>query len=92
VSASPKHAVSPPGSRPASRRAAAAVTLAYAFFATLWIAASDALLGMLVEDPALRTQIGSVKGFVYVAVTSLLLYLLLDHWHLRSPASARSAT
>lgn len=42
---------------------------------------------MLVEDPALRTQIGSAKGFVYVAVTSLLLYLLLDHWHLRSPAS-----
>lgn len=75
-----QRAISPNGSGPPPRRAVAVITLAYAFFASLWIAASDSLLGMLVEDPALRAQIGSAKGFVYVAVTSMLLYLLLDRW------------
>ncbi|WP_169205630.1 sensor histidine kinase [Aromatoleum petrolei] len=62
------------------RRTAAFVTLIYACFSGLWIAASDTLLTLLVEEPALRMQIGSAKGFVYVGVTTLLLYLLLDSW------------
>jgi len=81
-----KRAISPNDSGPPPRRAVAVITLTYAFFASLWIAASDSLLGMLVENPALRAQIGSIKGFVYVAVTSLLLYLLLDHWRQRAQA------
>ncbi|NMG76919.1 sensor histidine kinase [Aromatoleum diolicum] len=64
------------------RRTVVVITLTYALFAGLWIASSDTLLSILVEDSTLRMQIGSAKGFVYVAVTTLLLYLLLDSWRL----------
>lgn len=75
--------------RQANRRTALAVTLSYALFAALWIAGSDALLALLIEDPALRQIVGAGKGMLYVALTALLLYLLLDTWPAgREPAIA----
>jgi hypothetical protein len=54
-----------------------AISLVYAGLAALWIAASDHLLGMAINDATLLVQIDSVKGFAFVAVTATLLYLLL---------------
>jgi PAS domain S-box-containing protein len=49
----------------------------YAVAGGLWIAFSDAVLGMLVHDPEVMTRIAMVKGWVYVAVTAFILYLLI---------------
>ena len=56
------------------------IVLAYAAFATLWIFGSDRLLTQFVHDPVLLGWIGTAKGLIFVAVTSLLLYLLLRVW------------
>ena len=55
----------------------AGVALLYATFAALWIVISGHLLTISVADPVLQSRIGLVKGLVFVAVTSALLYLLL---------------
>ena len=56
------------------------IVAAYAIFAALWIFGSDRLLAQLVHDPLLLAWIGTVKGWAFVGVTSLLLYLLLRFW------------
>jgi PAS domain S-box-containing protein len=53
------------------------VVLIYAVFAALWILLSDNALAILVEDPARIAQISTIKGWLFVAVTSLLLYGLM---------------
>ena len=53
------------------------VTALYAFLAAGWIYASDALLGLLISDRALLTALETVKGWLFVAVTSALLFSLL---------------
>jgi len=65
---------------PAVSRKAARVAGAYLVFAALWIFASDRLLILALNDPELLTRISMAKGFAFVAVTTLLLYLLLRLW------------
>ncbi len=52
------------------------IALAYALGAALWIAGSDAALHAIVPEPELRAQFSLVKGFLFVAVTTGLLYVL----------------
>jgi diguanylate cyclase (GGDEF)-like protein/PAS domain S-box-containing protein len=66
----------------------ARLALLYAAFAALWIAASDALLTLNIDDAVLRGRIELGKGLLFVAVTTSLLYLLLKHWREPVPASA----
>ncbi|MBS4097046.1 MAG: PAS domain S-box protein [Sulfuricella sp.] len=54
----------------------------YLVFASLWIFASDRLLNLALDDPALLLKISTGKGFAFVLVTTLLLYLLLRNWDL----------
>lgn len=56
----------------------AKIALLYAAFAGLWIFASDKMLALAVRDPDLIVQISTYKGFAFVIVTSLLLYLLVQ--------------
>lgn len=53
------------------------VVLAYAFFASLWILLSDRLMGLVFSDPGQLVQASMLKGWLFVAVTSLLLYVLV---------------
>jgi PAS domain S-box-containing protein len=53
------------------------IVLVYAAFSTIWIFGSDRLLTHLVRDSEILGWIGTVKGLVFVAMTSVLLYLLL---------------
>lgn len=53
------------------------VVLAYALFAGLWILLSDRAMGLLFSDPAALVQASMAKGWLFVAVTSLLLYGLV---------------
>lgn len=69
------------------RQRAAHIALLYLAFASLWIFASDRLLSLTTSDPEVLAIIGMAKGFTFVFVTTLLLYLLMRAWH-ESPALA----
>ena len=56
----------------------ASIVLYYALFAAIWIAASDNLLSWLIEDREWLKLLSMGKGFLFVALTSFLLYLLLN--------------
>lgn len=65
----------PSGNAPALL--AYSVVGAYALFGGLWIVLSDRLLDRLVTDRALNLAMQTYKGWFYVAVTAVLLYLLI---------------
>lgn len=50
----------------------------YLGFGALWIVFSDSLLGYLVSDAALYVKISTLKGWLYVAVTGILLFNLIS--------------
>jgi two-component system, sensor histidine kinase and response regulator len=51
----------------------------YAVFAALWILLSDETVAWLFHDPADIVRASMFKGWLFVAVTSLLLYSLVKH-------------
>jgi PAS domain S-box-containing protein len=55
----------------------------YAFFGVLWILLSDRLLFALITDPITLTNIQTAKGWFYVLLTALLLYLLVGGMYSR---------
>ncbi len=71
----------------------AGITLLYAALSALWIVLSGYLLTLIVADPLLQSRIELAKGLAFVAVTSGLLYLLLNHWresHAMQPAAVQT--
>jgi len=60
--------------RPAS--AALRLVATYAVFSFLWILFSDNAVGYFLRDPDLIVLASTLKGWFFVATTSLLLYLL----------------
>ena len=70
--------MNPPNStRWSSRGGIATVVLAYAALSALWILASDRALEWMIADPAQLVLAATLKGWLFIAITSLLLYLLL---------------
>lgn len=69
-------------SRPkqADRGGIIAVVLVYAMFAAGWILLSDKLVQMIFSDPKQIILVSMLKGWLYVGVTSLLLYGLMQRW------------
>ena len=53
------------------------IVLLYAVAAALWIVLSDAVLGFLWDDPKTIALASTLKGWAFVAVTALLLFVLL---------------
>ena len=66
-------------SHPSSRRTTLKIVLFYTVIACLWIYFSDTLAALFITDPALLTKAQTVKGWLYVIVTAVLLYLYLNH-------------
>lgn len=62
------------------RVGASGIAAAYCLLATLWIWFSDRGLSLLVPNQELLVQWSVYKGLGFVAVTSLLLFLLLRHF------------
>ncbi len=62
-----------PSSERMARRGVARIVLGYAGFAAAWILLSDRAAEALVPDPAALTWVSMLKGWFFVAVTSLLL-------------------
>jgi diguanylate cyclase (GGDEF)-like protein/PAS domain S-box-containing protein len=53
------------------------IALTYAVLGVLWIVLSDRVLGFIIDDPEMQMKLGTAKGYVFVAITAGLLYLLL---------------
>jgi len=66
-----------PADHPPQRRDIFVVVAAYALTAALWILFSDRVVELLVRDPAQIIRISIFKGWVFVAVTALMLYVLV---------------
>jgi diguanylate cyclase (GGDEF)-like protein/PAS domain S-box-containing protein len=60
-----------------SASAAKRIIVIYAAFASLWILVSDNVVSFLVQDPSIITRVNIAKGWLFVAVTALLLYALI---------------
>jgi len=54
------------------------ISLLYATFGILWIFLSDRLLEWLIADITLLSRIQTMKGWIYVFITTLLLYILVS--------------
>jgi hypothetical protein len=54
------------------------VSLIYAIFGILWIFLSDRLLEWLISDVAMLSLIQTMKGWIFVFATTLLLYFLVS--------------
>lgn len=59
------------------RNRALSIALIYAVLGCLWILYSDAAVEAMARDSAALTQLQTWKGFVFVAVTALLIYVLV---------------
>ncbi|WP_221793803.1 response regulator [Aquisediminimonas sediminicola] len=60
-----------------SQRPILKIVLLYALLGGAWILISDKVVEFLVSDPVTRVQIGIFKGWAYVALTSVFLYILI---------------
>ena len=67
------------GARHPVRRGVRRIVLGYGLFSLAWILLSDRLVKLLLyRDPALMMLASSGKGLLFVLITSLLLYTLLQ--------------
>ena len=62
----------------------------YASVGFLWIYCSDTVLGWLVQDPLIITRIAIFKGTFFIAMTSLLLFLLIGRYSRNITTSERA--
>jgi len=65
-----------------SRSRIIAIVLVYAIFAAIWILVSDRLIQRFFTEPDQIMLASMLKGWFYVAITSLLLYGLMRRWFL----------
>jgi len=67
------------------------IVLLYAGFAGLWIGGSDSLLAWLISDADAMARISMVKGWLFVGLTSVLLFGLIRRLVNEVNASLRTA-
>jgi two-component system sensor histidine kinase/response regulator len=60
------------------RSAALTVVLGYAAFAALWVLVSDRIVVLLLNDPAMIVIANTLKGWLFVGITTLLLYRVMQ--------------
>lgn len=53
------------------------IALAYALFGGIWVFSTDQLVLLYVDDPALISQLQTAKGWIYVALSAVLVYMLV---------------
>ncbi len=71
-------------------RSALRVAIIYALFAGIWVLFTDRLLGTLIADPRKIIELEIFKGWAFVAVSAVLLFMLV-HRELRTRARAEEA-
>jgi len=63
----------------------------YFILGTIWILLSDKILGVLARDPTVLVKVAIVKGWFYVSVTALVLYVLISRGLSRIEQSGKEA-
>lgn len=76
---------------PQALRSIMRIVLGYATFAGLWILLSDRAIGFLLHDPASILAANTLKGLLFVAITSVLLLVSLLHFVARQAAAGNMA-
>lgn len=56
---------------------ASRISLIYGTIGGLWILLSDKLLGVIITDRDLYMELATYKGWIYVLITTILIYLLV---------------
>ncbi|MDE2440371.1 MAG: PAS domain-containing protein, partial [Betaproteobacteria bacterium] len=56
------------------------IVLIYAAFASAWILLSDKAVLLMTSDPKEMVKISVIKGWLFVAITSLLLFVVLNRY------------
>ncbi|TVR17108.1 MAG: PAS domain S-box protein [Balneolaceae bacterium] len=56
------------------------ISVIYLIFATVWIATTDQILEWLVDDIILLSQLQTAKGFFYVTMTAVALFLMMKSY------------
>ncbi|MDD1621205.1 MAG: PAS domain S-box protein [Methylococcaceae bacterium] len=74
------HDIRQPQSNPFGRYNILAVVLVYAIFAACWILMSDRWVQLIFNNPEQIILASIIKGWLFVAVTSWLLYALMRRW------------
>jgi diguanylate cyclase (GGDEF)-like protein/PAS domain S-box-containing protein len=67
-----------------SASAAKRIITIYAAFASVWILVSDNVVSWLTSDPIVISRISIAKGWLFVAVTALLLYGLIRRMQIQA--------
>jgi len=70
-----------------STSAATKIILIYAAFSSLWILVSDSIVGSLFSDPITISRVSVAKGWLFVAVTALLLHGLIRRMQIHAQKS-----
>lgn len=71
-----------------SASAAKQIILIYVVFAGFWILVSDSVVSWLLTDPVAISQVSVAKGWLFVAVTALLLYGLIRRMQMQAQEMA----
>lgn len=53
------------------------ITFIYFFIGSLWILLSDKLVDLLISDPETRFIVAIVKGWFYVSITAIIVFILI---------------
>src|SRR5919199_323726 len=72
---------------PGAKRLAGNIVFIYTFFSSVWILCSDHVLVLLTHNTVRLTQLQTAKGWIFVLVSSTLLYALV-RWGVRSLQSS----
>ena len=68
------------------KKMAIKVAIKYALIGGIWIIFSDRILNLLVESKPLMVNIQTIKGWVYVLISSFIIYYLVNNFAKRSNA------
>ncbi|HNR03239.1 MAG TPA: bifunctional diguanylate cyclase/phosphodiesterase [Bacillota bacterium] len=55
------------------------IALTYMIVVALWILLSDKILGLLAADNAVITRISMIKGWVYVLISGILIFVIVSY-------------
>jgi len=65
------------------------VTMVYAITGGLWVIFSDGILNMLIESKSLMVKIQTIKGSMFVLISSFIIYFLISEFSKKSKMWAR---
>jgi len=64
---------------PESNQISLRIALTYMLVGALWILLSDKILGLLAADNAVITRISMIKGWVYVLISGILIFVIVSY-------------